>query len=530
MMPSAPPARATAPARSEGREGRDSDSAAPFATALDGAMADGSSASRIPSRSASGDAGRDHGRDAANHPGRHLSRGREDSPPPADPRTPGAPRRHEAAAPADPTSDKPDPSSPTDVPPPAGVPAGLWALLLAAAAAAPPVATSPSPGTGTSTTAASLVPGPTVAPVGTATPDLAATLLAAPTTAVPAVPTDGPVAPNAPVGPPPTVPDLLPPAPATATPAPVPSAPAAQPVLPAGPPAGGPADPAAAFATLAATAGATITAVTTTAPPPAPVLARTTTAAGPTVDVPDSGVPAAVPLDGAIGGPAPVPVTGGQPSGSGNPGRDGGASDSSRDGVPDLAGLPPASSTTPIATAPVTEAAPAAAPAPAPPVSGQLAQHLAVLRGVDDGEHSMTLVLTPERLGPVEIQVTVSKGSLDLSLRGAHEQGRAALMEALPDLRRDLESAGLTCSRLEVDRTTGGAFTTASTSSSSAGSAGLGQSASQMSQQQTPGQRGGQHDWSDGRFRSGLRTADSGDNHSVPSSTRSTSPGVDVRV
>jgi flagellar hook protein FlgE len=58
----------------------------------------------------------------------------------------------------------------------------------------------------------------------------------------------------------------------------------------------------------------------------------------------------------------------------------------------------------------------------------------------------------------------------------------------------------------------------------------FGQSPSQMSQQQTPGQRGGRPDWSDGRFPSGLRTADSGDNHSVPSSTRSTSPGVDVRV
>jgi flagellar hook-length control protein FliK len=160
-------------------------------------------------------------------------------------------------------------------------------------------------------------------------------------------------------------------------------------------------------------------------------------------------------------------------------------------------------------------------------VSGQLAQHIAVLRGIDDGEHSMTLVLTPDRLGPVEIQVTVSKGSLDLNLRGAHEQGRAALLEALPDLRRDLQSAGLTCSRLAVDRTTGGAFTSAATPSSSPG---LGQSTSQTSQQQTPGQRGGQQDWSEGRFRTGLRTADSGDNRPIPVSTRSTSPGVDVRV
>jgi flagellar hook-length control protein FliK len=130
----------------------------------------------------------------------------------------------------------------------------------------------------------------------------------------------------------------------------------------------------------------------------------------------------------------------------------------------------------------------------------------------------------------VEVQVTVSKGSLDLSLRGAHEQGRAALLDALPDLRRDLESAGLTCSRLTVDRTTGGAFTSVTAPTTPSSSGGPGQSAAQMSQQQSPGQRGSQQSWSDGRFRPGLRTADSGDNRSVPLSTRSTSPGVDVRV
>ena len=70
----------------------------------------------------------------------------------------------------------------------------------------------------------------------------------------------------------------------------------------------------------------------------------------------------------------------------------------------------------------------------------------------------MTLVLTPENLGPVEVSVTLTKGTVDLTLRGAHDMGRAALLDGLPDLRRDLESAGLTCSRLEVDRDTGGSL------------------------------------------------------------------------
>ena len=67
----------------------------------------------------------------------------------------------------------------------------------------------------------------------------------------------------------------------------------------------------------------------------------------------------------------------------------------------------------------------------------------------------MTLVLTPDTLGEVQVQVTVTKGAVELALRGAHEHGRAALLEALPDLRRDLEAAGLNPSRLEVARETG---------------------------------------------------------------------------
>ena len=87
-----------------------------------------------------------------------------------------------------------------------------------------------------------------------------------------------------------------------------------------------------------------------------------------------------------------------------------------------------------------------------------MARQVAVLRGGPDGAHTMTLVLTPDTLGPVEVQVTLQQGSVDLTLRGAHEHGRAALLDALPDLRRDLEAAGLTPSRLEVDRDSGGAW------------------------------------------------------------------------
>ena len=106
-------------------------------------------------------------------------------------------------------------------------------------------------------------------------------------------------------------------------------------------------------------------------------------------------------------------------------------------------------------TATTAAAAPAAAPAPPPPVAQQLGRHLAVLHNAPDGSQTMTVVVTPDDLGPVTIAVTVTSGSLDLKLHGASEAGRHALLEALPDLRRDLQGAGLSLSSLEVGTTTG---------------------------------------------------------------------------
>jgi flagellar hook-length control protein FliK len=124
----------------------------------------------------------------------------------------------------------------------------------------------------------------------------------------------------------------------------------------------------------------------------------------------------------------------------------------------------------------------------------------------------MTLVLTPETLGRVEVQVTVSQGALDLTLRGAHEHGRAALLDALPDLRRDLESAGLSLSRLEVDRETGGG------------------SERFAAQQQSSGGRDGRPDGGT-PSRPWVRAADTGDGPPARTTTDGSAPrGVDVRV
>ncbi|MGY1849089.1 MULTISPECIES: flagellar hook-length control protein FliK [unclassified Blastococcus] len=139
---------------------------------------------------------------------------------------------------------------------------------------------------------------------------------------------------------------------------------------------------------------------------------------------------------------------------------------------------------------------------------------MAVLSGAGDGSHTMTLVLTPENLGPVEVKVTVGQGGLDLTLRGAHELGRAALLDALPELRRDLESAGLSPSRVEVDADAGGSW--------------LARHAAEQQAQQGPGGRSPASDGTGERFRSGQRTADSGEEGPPRPRMRSTSSGVDV--
>ena len=105
----------------------------------------------------------------------------------------------------------------------------------------------------------------------------------------------------------------------------------------------------------------------------------------------------------------------------------------------------------PAASAPPVPAAAATPVRGDAPVAAQLGRQLAVLRNAPDGSQTMTVVITPESLGTVTVSVTVTGGKLDLTLHGAHEAGRHALTEALPELRRDLESAGLTFDRLAVD-------------------------------------------------------------------------------
>lgn len=312
-----------------------------------------------------------------------------------------------------------------------------------------------------------------------------------------------------------------------ALPAPLASAPAATAlpvVVPAAPVAG--AAPVMTAAPTATPTGDLPPAADTSAPPSAAGTAAPTAAPAvrPADVAPAPADPASFP---AAAGAAPgagasvaSPATGSGGSASSD------AGDQSRQdptGVPvDTTGSAVAA---PLPTVPVAAAAAAATapPAAAPqPVATQLVQHVAVLADGPDGTRSVTVVLHPDSLGPVQVQVTLSQGSIDLTMRGAHEQGRAALMGALPDLRRDLESAGLSCSNVGVDADTGGSWTAQNGSPQQ-------QAAQQQTAQQWTGQGRGQPEWSDGRFRPWSRPADTGDIRPIPRS-RSASPGVDVRV
>lgn len=102
-------------------------------------------------------------------------------------------------------------------------------------------------------------------------------------------------------------------------------------------------------------------------------------------------------------------------------------------------------------TAPLAASAPAAtAPRPVQ-VAHQFAAQVATLAGAANGVHTMTIQITPDDLGPVQVQVTLADGVVDMTVLTALEVGRDTIAQAAPDLRRYLEAAGLTCNNVEVD-------------------------------------------------------------------------------
>jgi flagellar hook-length control protein FliK len=91
--------------------------------------------------------------------------------------------------------------------------------------------------------------------------------------------------------------------------------------------------------------------------------------------------------------------------------------------------------------------APAALPAH---VADQIRTHLRSVRPTAQGTHEATLILDPEHLGPVRIRMQVGDGTVALQLAGATAATADVLRDALPDLRRGLEQAGLQLGSADV--------------------------------------------------------------------------------
>ena len=122
---------------------------------------------------------------------------------------------------------------------------------------------------------------------------------------------------------------------------------------------------------------------------------------------------------------APTPPTSAEPSAAGVPAA-----------AVAAAGLTPVAGSPAIVSAP---AAPPASPAAAQaPLAPQLTTPLVNLARSGQGEHTLTLRVSPEDLGPVTVKARITGSSVTIELASGTTAGRDALRALLVDLRRDL--------------------------------------------------------------------------------------------
>lgn len=106
--------------------------------------------------------------------------------------------------------------------------------------------------------------------------------------------------------------------------------------------------------------------------------------------------------------------------------------------VPEVAATAAPAATRPAAAgAPAPPAAPVIRPALLPQVNSPL---IALARSAE-GEHSLTLTVSPESLGPVTVRAHIVAGTIRLELQAPSDVGREALKAILTELRRDLAAA-----------------------------------------------------------------------------------------
>ena len=114
-----------------------------------------------------------------------------------------------------------------------------------------------------------------------------------------------------------------------------------------------------------------------------------------------------------------------------------------------LAGAPGTLPTPVTAPAPTGVASAPTAPgstATPVPLSGQVARPLFSLAAAGPGEHTMSISVSPDDLGPVVVRAQINSSGVRLELFAPTDAAREALRLILPELRRDLAGGGLPAS------------------------------------------------------------------------------------
>ena len=118
-----------------------------------------------------------------------------------------------------------------------------------------------------------------------------------------------------------------------------------------------------------------------------------------------------------------------------------------------VAAVAPAGQPTSSTAAAPQPAAPAA-PQPGATIQPQLAKPLFTLAGAPQGQHIMTLQVTPEDLGPMTVRAHIDAAGVRIELFAPGDAGREAIRGVLPELRKELADAGFGAS-LDVSEHTG---------------------------------------------------------------------------
>jgi flagellar hook-length control protein FliK len=81
----------------------------------------------------------------------------------------------------------------------------------------------------------------------------------------------------------------------------------------------------------------------------------------------------------------------------------------------------------------------------------QVVRALRPLMQSPDGTYRVSLALSPEHLGDVEVHLELTDGQMHVRLVAEHAEAREALRVALPELRQELATQGIQAGDLDVD-------------------------------------------------------------------------------